>query len=88
MQALFIIFSMWMEPIYDFTKTKLKLKSSMWKFVQVVRTFILVTFIKVLPEAGGLKAGLGLWKRIFTNSLGIRMMRNAMTRNPTAINGV
>jgi hypothetical protein len=32
-----------------------------------VRTFVLVTFIKVLPEVGTLSDGLGLWKRIFTN---------------------
>ena len=30
------------------------------------RTFLLVTFIKVLPEVGTLREGLGLWKRIFT----------------------
>ena len=65
--GLFIIFSMWMEPTYDYVKTKLKIKETIWKFVQVVRTFILVTFIKVLPEVGGLRSGLGLWKRIFTN---------------------
>ncbi len=66
LNGLFIIFSMWMEPIYDFVKLKLKIKGQIWKYIQVIRTFILVTFIKVLPEVGGLKAGLGLWKRIFT----------------------
>ena len=66
LNGLFIIFSMWMEPVYDFIKTKLKLKGSIWKAFQVLRTFVLVTFIKVLPEAGGLRNGLGLWKRIFT----------------------
>ena len=66
LNGLFIIFSMWMEPVYDFVKIKLKIKGPIWKFVQVARTFTLVTFIKVLPEVGGLKAGLGLWKRIFT----------------------
>ena len=30
------------------------------------RTFLLVTFIKVLPEVGTLADGLGLWKRILT----------------------
>lgn len=65
--GLFIIFSMWMEPVYEFVKTKLKLGGFMWKVFQVTRTFILVSFIKVLPEVGGLRAGLGLWKRVFTN---------------------
>lgn len=64
--GLFIIFSMWMDPVYKFVKTNLRLKGPIWKLFQVARTFILVTFIKVLPEAGGLRNGLGLWKRIFT----------------------
>ena len=67
LNGLFIIFSMWMEPVYNKINSKLKIKESIWKIVQVIRTFILVTFIKVLPEAGGLRAGLGLWKRVFTN---------------------
>lgn len=66
LNGLFIIFSMWMEPVYNFIKAKLKLGGPIWKAVQVLRTFVLVTFIKVLPEAGGLRNGLGLWKQIFT----------------------
>ncbi len=66
LNGIFIIFSMWMEPVYDYFKAKLRIKGKIWKLIQVVRTFILVTFIKVLPEVGGLRAGLGLWKRIFT----------------------
>ena len=66
LNGIFIIFSMWMEPVYDFIKNKLKIRGPIWKLVQVARTFTLVTFIKVLPEVGGLRAGLGLWKRIFT----------------------
>lgn len=67
LNGLFIIFSMWMEPIYDFIKIKLRLDKPAWKYFQIIRTFVLVTFIKVLPEVGGLRAGLGLWKRIFTD---------------------
>lgn len=66
LNGLFIIFSMWMEPVYNWIKTKLKIGGPIWRCIQVIRTFILVTFIKVLPEANGLKNGLGLWKRIFT----------------------
>lgn len=64
--GLFIIVSMWLEPAYEFIKTKLRIKGQIWKCFQVARTFTLVTFIKVLPEVGSLTAGLGLWKRIFT----------------------
>ena len=64
--GLFIIFSMWMEPIYNTVKTKLRIKGKKWKLIQVIRTFALVTFIKVLPEVGSLNSGLGLWKRALT----------------------
>lgn len=67
--GLFIIFSLWMEPIYEGWKQKLHINESAfwWRLFQVVRTFVLVTLIKVLPEVGGLRKGLGLWKQIFTN---------------------
>ena len=32
----------------------------------MIRTYILVCFIKVLPEVGTLGQGLGLWRQIFT----------------------
>ncbi len=67
--GLFIIFSLWMEPVYTLWKKKLKINENLWiwRAFQVIRTFILVTFIKVLPEVGTLSDGIGLWKRIFTN---------------------
>lgn len=67
--GLFIIFSLWMEPVYEATRNKLHLRDEQWAWraFRTLRTFVLVTFIKVLPEVGGLRAGLGLWKRIFTN---------------------
>lgn len=66
--GLFIIFSLWMEPVYARCRQLLRINESSWNWraFQTVRTFILVTFIKVLPEVGSLRAGLGLWKRIFT----------------------
>ena len=67
LNGMFIIISMWLEPVYDYLKTKLKIKDKKWKYIQVIRTFILVTFIKVLPEVGSLKSGLKLWSRVFTN---------------------
>ena len=67
--GLFIIFSLWMEPVYAATKSKLRITDSnkAWRVFQVLRTFIVVTFIKVLPEVGTLSQGFGLWKQIFTN---------------------
>ena len=65
----FIIFSLWMEPIYASVKSRLKINESsrMWIGFQVIRTFVLVTFIKVLPEVGTLSQGVGYLRRIFTN---------------------
>ena len=67
--GVFIIFSLWMEPVYDRVKLKLRVREGnfFWRAFQVVRTFILVTFIKVLPEVGTLRDGLGLFRRIFTD---------------------
>ena len=66
--GLFIIFSMWMEGPYAKWKKGLHIREEawLWRAFQVCRTFLLVTFIKVLPEVGTLREGLGLWKRIFT----------------------
>lgn len=66
--GLFIIVSMWMERPFAKVKNLLHINESawLWRAFQVLRTFILVTFIKVLPEVGTLRQGLGLWKRIFT----------------------
>lgn len=67
--GMFIIFSLWMEPIYVKIKERLHIKDSntAWRVFQVLRTFTLVTFIKVLPEVGTLSQGFGLWKQILTN---------------------
>ena len=69
LNGLFIIFSMWMEGPYDKWKKALHIRENawLWRAFQVCRTFLLVTFIKVLPEVGSLQDGLGLWKRIFTD---------------------
>lgn len=66
--GLFIIFSLWMEKPFASMKKALKIneESRIWQGFQTIRTFILVTFIKCLPEVGTLSAGLGLWGQIFT----------------------
>lgn len=67
--GLIIIFSLWLEPVYAKGKTSLHINEHLWiwRAFQVLRTFLLVTFIKVLPEVGSLSDGFGLLKRIFTN---------------------
>ena len=67
--GLFIIFSLWMEPTYEKWKKTLHVReeSWAWRAFQTLRTFTLVTFIKVLPEVGTLRQGLGLWRAIFAN---------------------
>lgn len=65
----FIILSMWIEPIYTRIKKSLQIKddNKIFKYFQIVRTFIVVSMIKVLPEVGGLRKGLKLWMHIITN---------------------
>ncbi len=67
--GLIIIFSMWMEPLYDAWKQRLHINefSFGWRAFQVIRTFTILTFIKMLPEVGTLAQGFGLWHQIFTN---------------------
>lgn len=67
--GLFIILTLWLDPLYDKCKKLLNIKEDKWAWraFQTIRTFILVTFIKVLPEVGTLSDGFGLWKQVFTN---------------------
>lgn len=63
-----IIVSMWLEPFYEKTRSLLRIRGDeTWmRWFRTIRTFLLVTFIKVLPEVGTLSDGIGLWKRAFT----------------------
>lgn len=69
--GLFIILSLWMEPLYQKSRNKLHINVNnfWWKLFQVLRTFILVTFIKVIPEVGSLSDGLGFIGNIFTSNV-------------------
>lgn len=69
LNGVFIIATLWLEPFYDWMKKIFRINEStwLWRAFQVLRTFILVVFIKVLPEVGDLSDGLGLWSRIFTD---------------------
>ena len=66
----FLIMSVWLEPAYEKTRQTLHIREGAWywRIFTVVRTFTIVTLIKVLPEVGTLRDGLGLWRRIFTFS--------------------
>ena len=67
--GLFIILGLWLDPFYALCRKTLHIREDalLWRVFQVIRTFILVTFIKVLPEVGTLSDGLGLWGQILTN---------------------
>ncbi len=67
----FIIVSLWLEPVYTRVNAKLRLTDSnrLWQLFRILRTFCLVTFIKVLPEVGTLSDGIGLWKQVFTSRI-------------------
>ncbi|MBR4131996.1 MAG: MBOAT family protein [Oscillospiraceae bacterium] len=71
LNGLFIIASLWLEKPFDALKKHLRIDESawLWRAFQVLRTFLLVTLIKVLPEVGTLSDGLGLWGRIFRGPL-------------------
>ena len=67
--GLIIIFSMQMEPLYEKTKRALRINESawLWRAFQTLRTFLLVTLIKVFPEVGGLRDGLGFWRQMLVD---------------------
>lgn len=67
--GLFIILGLWLDPFYATCRERLHINESswFWRAFRTMRTFVLVTFIKVLPEVGSLSDGWGLWMRIFTN---------------------
>lgn len=69
LNGLFIILSLWLEPVYAAAKSKLHIseRTAVWRAFQVLRTFLLLMFIKVLPEVGTLRDGLGFWRQIFIN---------------------
>lgn len=67
--GLFIILSMWLEPVYIRIKYIFHINDSkrIYKYFQIIRTFVLVSLIKILPEVGELKDGIKLICHIFTN---------------------
>ncbi|MBQ7246579.1 MAG: MBOAT family protein [Lachnospiraceae bacterium] len=64
----FLILSLWLERAYAGAKKTLHIRDEAWwwRGFTLVRTFIIVAFIKILPEVGTLGDGVGLWARAFT----------------------
>ena len=64
----------------------------MWQMFRIIRTFILVTFIKVLPEVGTLTDGIGLWSNIFTSKVPILSISDILPfidlESATAVNSL
>lgn len=60
LNGLIMIFSLWMEPVYKKCKTALHIKeeSKVYSVFQMVRTFVLVSFLEVISDIGSLKAGM------------------------------
>lgn len=67
--GLFIIVSLWLEPVYERLRRGLRVRESGfgWRAFQTLRTFFLVTMIKVFPEVGGFRNGVGYWAHCFLN---------------------
>ena len=71
LNGVFIIATLWLEPFYALCRKAFHIKESAWwwRTFQVLRTFFMITFIKILPEVGGLSAGLALWAQVFTSKV-------------------
>ena len=67
LNGIFIIVSLWTDPVFTAWKKKHNIDEAgfPWRAFVTLRTFALVTFIKVLPEVGTLTDGLKLWKHAF-----------------------
>lgn len=67
--GLCIIISLWLEPVYEKMKARCHIRQSsfLWRAFITLRTFFLVTMIKVFPEVGGFTGGIGYWKHCFMN---------------------
>ena len=78
--GLFIILSLWLEPIYAKGRSVFHVQEhpKIWRLFQVLRTFFLVTLIKVLPEVGSLRDGFGLVGRIFSGPMLVHSLQGLL----------
>jgi len=67
--GLAIILSLWFEPVFDRLKAACRIHEQgfWWRAFATLRTFFIVTMIKVFPEVGSFSAGLGYWRHCFKN---------------------
>jgi D-alanyl-lipoteichoic acid acyltransferase DltB (MBOAT superfamily) len=63
----FLILSVWMEPVFKGWTARLRLGDDKrsWQLFRILRTNLLLVFLRILPELGGLRDGLGLWAQVF-----------------------
>lgn len=78
--GLFVIATLWLEPVYARMRNALHIREASfgWRAFQVLRTFILISFIKILPEVGGLRAGLGLWAQVFRGTWSVHGLNEVL----------
>lgn len=64
-----IIAALWLEPVCNRLKARCHIKedSFAWRAFITLRTFFLVTLIKVFPEVGSFGDGVGFWAHCFKN---------------------
>lgn len=69
LNGLFIILSLWLAPVYERTRTVLRIDDAnrFWRVLRIARTFTIVALLEVLPEVGTLADGFHFWACIFTN---------------------
>lgn len=67
--GLAIIATLWLEPLFNKGKRLCKINESsfLWRAFSTLRTFFIVTMIKVFPEVGSFKDGISYWKHCFLN---------------------
>lgn len=67
LNGLFIILALWMEPVFEKMKKTFKVneKTFAWRTFATLRTFFVVTLIKVFPEVGTFSEGVAYWKHCF-----------------------
>lgn len=68
--GLFIILSLWLEPVYTRTQQLLRIddRSFFWRSLRIARTFTIVALLEVLPEVGTLRDGFHFWSCIIANN--------------------
>ena len=69
LNGLAIILTLWFDPVFIALKKRFHIKESSfgWRAFATLRTFFIVTMIKVFPEVGDFKSGINYWIHCFKN---------------------